>query len=65
METFTKLPRVKSINQVMELRVIYDQLESTIRNLKSLTIGMESYGSFLVPLLLQKLPSELRMVCGN
>ena len=47
MESLTKLPRAKSMNQVIELRNIYDQLESTVRNLKTLNIETQTYGSFL------------------
>lgn len=59
MESFVSLQKVKSVNQVGELRVIYDQVESTVRNLKMLNIETETYGSFLVPVLTQKLPNEL------
>ena len=71
MESFTKLPIAipipiaKSVNQVIELRDIYDQLESTVRNLKTLNIEMQTYGSFLVSLLLHKLSNELKMIMSR
>ena len=65
MESFINLPRVKSMNQVSDLRNMYDQLEITVRNLKTLNVVPETYGSFLVPLLTQKLPSELTMIMSR
>ena len=53
---------VKSTNQTKELRTIYDQLETTVRNLKYLNVETDTYGCFLVPILTQKLPSELKMI---
>ena len=65
MESFVKLPVVKSMNQVAELRVTYDQLETTVRNLKTVNVEIETYGSFLVPLLTQKLPDELAIIMSR
>ena len=38
MDSFVKLPRVRSMNHVKDLRTLYDQLETTVRNLKSLNV---------------------------
>ena len=65
MEYFIKLQVVKSMNQIKELRTIYDQLEATVRNLKSLNVEMDTYGCFLVPISTQKLPSELKMIMSR
>ena len=62
MESLVKLPAVRDVNNVTSLRKIYDRVESSIRNLKSVGINPDSYGSLLTPLLTIKLPSELRMV---
>ena len=47
-------------NMHASLRSFYDQLESSIRSLESLRETHEKYGSFLVPTVLSKLPSEIR-----
>ena len=39
------------MNQVVELRSMYDSIESTIRNLKMLNVDSDTYGCFLSPLL--------------
>ena len=65
MEALVKLPYVRDVNNVKDLRKIYDKVESSIRNLKSLGINPDSYGSLLSPLLVEKLPEELRMIIAR
>ena len=65
MESLVKLPAVRDVNNVTSLRKIYDPVESSIRNLKSVGINPDSYGSLLTPLLTKKLPPELRMVIAR
>ena len=64
-ESFIDLPAVKSMNQVKDLRSVYDQLETTVRNLRSLNVETQTYGYFLVPVLRQKLPNVLRMIMSR
>ena len=64
-ENFEKLPKVKSMKEVKKLRIMYDGIESTIRNLKTLELDTETYGGFLTPLLSKKLPSELLMIMSR
>ena len=65
MEALVKLPAIKNMNNVVGLRKIYDRVESSIRNLKSLGISPTSYGSLLTPMLTEKLPPELRMIIAR
>ena len=46
MEALVKLPVVKSLSNITQLRKMYDQIEISVRNLESLDIKPESYGSF-------------------
>ena len=57
MESLVKLPAVRDINNVTSLRKIYDRVESSIRNLKSVGINPNSYDSLLTTLLNEKLLS--------
>ena len=43
----------------MGLRKLYYQVESSIRNVKSLQIDASGYGALPVPLLIEKLPFSL------
>ena len=60
-----KLPIVKSMSQIAELGIMHDQLETTVRNLSTLNVATETYGSFLVPILTQKLSSELNIIMSR
>ena len=55
------LNNAKSVHIVKGLRKLFDTVESSIRNLKTLKIEVISYGSLLVPLLNAKLPKDLSL----
>ena len=61
MKKFVSLNNVKSVQNVKVLRKLFDTVESSIRNLKTLKVEVNSYGSLLVPLLKAKLPKELSL----
>ena len=42
------------------MRKLYNQVESSVRNLKSLQVDTSGYGALLVPLLIEKHPFNLR-----
>ena len=65
MKFLVKLPAVRDVNSITSLQKIYDRVESTTRNLKSVGINPDSYGSLLTPLLTKKLPSELAMIIAR
>ena len=64
-DSFVQLPKVKSMNRVAELRQVYDKLEGTVRNLRSLNVQASTYGCFLVPILTDKLPDELTIIMAR
>ena len=45
---------------IQSLQAFYDNLERYIRGLESLGQSLDSYGSLLVPIFIDKLPSEIR-----
>ena len=51
MQKVVSRPSVKNHYNVAGLRRLFDQIESSLRNLKSLKIEINSHGSLLVPLL--------------
>ena len=65
MEFLVKLPAVRDVNSVTSLQKMYDRVESTIRNVKSVGINPDSYGSLLTLLLTKNLPSELAMIIAR
>ena len=60
MTKFVQLPKIRSSNDVSNLRKIYDVVEFTVRNLKSFKVENSNYGSLLLPLLNEKLPNDIR-----
>ena len=46
----------------MIFRNLYDQIESIVRNLQTLKVDTNSYGSLLVPLINEKLPTDIRVI---
>ena len=54
MTKFVQLSKIKSASDVKGLQILYDQIEISVRNLKSLDIDITTYGSLLVPLLNDK-----------
>ena len=65
MEALVNLPKVKSISDVAKLRKMYDQVEISVRNLKSLEMLPKSYGALLIPVLNEKIPEELRVIISR
>ena len=65
MESIVALPQLKSINQLTESKKLYDQIETTVRNLRSLKVDTGSWGSLLVPVLLDKLPNGLKTITSR
>ena len=61
MRVFVLLNNVKSVHDVKGLRKLCHTIESSIRNLKTLKVEVNSYCSLLVPLLNAKLPKELSL----
>lgn len=56
---------VASQNNLKGLCHLYNQIESHVRRLKSLEVALESYGSLLSLVLLNKLPQELRLIISR
>ena len=47
------------------LRHLFDRIEANVRGLKSLGVDSETYGSLLSPVLLNKLPSDIRLIASR
>ena len=58
MQTLLQLPT--PAYNIRELRVFYDKLETNIRGLESLGELQDTYGNLLIPIILERLPSETR-----
>ena len=56
---------ISSDRNLRDLRRLYDHTESHVRSLKSLGIEAASYGALLSPVLLAKLPPDLRLIVSR
>ena len=65
MEALLKLSMVSSVHETKKLRDLYDKIEINIRSLKTLGIDSESFGNLLVPVVMEKIPSELRLIISR
>ncbi|XP_028406778.1 uncharacterized protein LOC114529221 [Dendronephthya gigantea] len=65
MDKLLKLPSVSSLRDIKSLRSVYDSIESNVRSLKSLGVNSEMYGSLLAPIMMSKLPNELRLIISR
>ena len=65
METLLNAEPVTSDQSLKELRHLYDKTESHFRSLKSLGVEPTSCGAMLSPVLLTKLPPELRRIVSR
>ena len=70
MEQFVNLETVTKTNDVIRLRKLFNKVENSMRNLRSLGVDSDNYGKLLVPVLNSKLPSDMRTLfartfCGK
>lgn len=65
MDALLKLPSLGSTADVRKLRQTYDEIEAHVRGLQALKVPTESYGSFLVPVLMTKIPEDIRLLVGR
>ena len=61
MEMLLKLTPVHNGKETGKLRKLYDEIEVRIRGLQSMGIQADSYGTLLVPVLLSKLPDDVKL----
>ena len=61
MENLMKIPSVYSSTDIRKVRRLYDAIEQNCRGLQALGVTSSSYGAVLVPVLLQKLPEDIKL----
>ena len=65
MDALLKLPSVNSVHETKKLRELFDKIEINIRGLNALGVESQSFGDLLVPIVMEKIPSELRLVVSR
>ena len=65
MADFVRIEGVKNMVDTQGLRRLCDTVESGLRGLESVGVSNETYGCLLVPILMDKLPSEMRLIINR
>jgi hypothetical protein len=65
MESLMNLESCHGQSDTKHLRKLYDSVETQVRGLKALGVTAESYGGLLAPILLTKLPAEIRLIVSR
>jgi hypothetical protein len=60
MDEFMKIPAC-TVDKPSQLRYIYDKISVHVRGLASLGVNSKQYGSLLIPVIMAKLPQEVRV----
>ena len=61
MDELLKIPNCSGTKHSTSLRFIHDQISVHVRGLSSLGIASDEYGGLLIPVIMAKLPSEIRV----
>ena len=56
-----KLPKAHNMKDIEKLRKIYDSLETSVRNLADLGVELTSYGTLLISIIFDRIPTELKL----
>ena len=65
MDFLLNIEAMTSQHNLKGLRHLYDLIESHVRSLRSLGVPPDSYGALLSSVLLNKLPSEIRLIASR
>ena len=56
---------MSSMVDIKRIRMVYDMIESNVRSFQNLGISAGLYGSFLIPIMLAKIPGELKLIISR
>lgn len=65
MDALLNLPTIHSHHDLKGLRHLYDSVEAHVRGLRALGVTADSYGGLLTSILMNKLPSEIRLIISR
>ena len=65
MESLIKLKPVNAISDVRGIRAVLDRVEIQVGGLQSLGIDSAQYGALLIPIFMEKLPDELKLIVSR
>ena len=64
-EGIMELAKITTMNDLRKLHSLYDRTEATVRSLKNVGVPIERYGTILSPVIMSKLPNDLRLIISR
>ena len=64
MDEILKIPACNT-SHTSQLRYVYDKISVHVRGLASIGISSEQYGSMLIPIIMSKIPNEMRLIMAR
>ena len=65
MDSLLNLPAITSHHDLKGLRHLYDSVEAHVRGLRAVGVTSDSYGGLLTSIVMNKLPSEIRLIISR
>ena len=65
MDVLVKLPKADNMKDIDKLRKIYNSLETSVRNLADLGLEITSYGTLLISIIFDRIPTELKLLISR
>ena len=62
MESLLKLKPVNAMSDIKSIRAVLDRVEIQVRGLQSLGVDSVQYGALVIPMFMEKLPDELKLI---
>ena len=62
MDALVGLAAASSSHDIRKVRLIYDSIEKNVRQLQNLGISSSAYGTILVPVILKKIPPDIKLI---
>ena len=64
-EMLVQLPKMNNSSDMKQQRQLLDKTEAAIRSLQGIGVSSETYGTFLTPVIIPKIPQELRLILSR
>ena len=64
-EMLMQLPKLNNSSDLKQLRQLLDKTEAAIGSLQGIGVSSETYGTFLTPVIMAKIPQELRLILSR
>ena len=65
MDELLKLSACQSVDRIRHLRYIFDQLNIHVSGLEALGVNSQRYGSLLIPIIMSKVPADIRLIIAR